>query len=230
MKTGRLSRAAFGAMYHIDFLPSRWSLMDAPLVLCIHPRLVTVSKRKVLPVSVSPPPHWGGAWPSSWLPSVGRKVLSSTESVFQGEPVMADHTRPHCSSLNAAGSAGDSNSVMSFGSVSSRMAAEMSGAGVVRLTNPLTYALSVPFRAASSRIDLTAPDSSNATQRWPRNRTDYCGVGPASQARSFIASPLGKRGSQTAALGTDGDEHPLMADKSQPVQCSTAVAHRRRPR
>jgi cholesterol transport system auxiliary component len=58
-----------------------------------------------------------------------------------------------------------SNSVTSEGSVSSKMAATMSGASVVRLTIRLRYARSMPSRLATSVRLSASPDSSIANHR-----------------------------------------------------------------
>ena len=55
-----------------------------------------------------------------------------------------------CSLHNSGVPDARSNNVTSDGSVSSRMAATMSGASVVRLTIRLTYARSMPSRSATS--------------------------------------------------------------------------------
>jgi hypothetical protein len=64
---------------------------------------------------------------------------ATPRSNFASKPVIdSHHAFPHCSSDNTGVPAASSNSVTSEGSVSSRMAATMSGTSVVMLTLRLT--------------------------------------------------------------------------------------------
>lgn len=107
------------------------------------------------------------------LASGGHRCRSNIDFLTYCNPHSpATPIAPHCSSHTTAGLRLRFASVTSSGCVSSRIAATISGARVVRLRNWATKRSSTPSFLAICPMDVTLPSSCMRCQRWPRARAD----------------------------------------------------------